>query len=141
MAKKPNTPAPASDVQDIERATAADVAADVPTMDVASLLSTTIVERVDRPAQTPPNDITVEAEEATGITAWHNGKKITATWCNASNRNAYAAVQGLGWRRLSDANDSCFLSMTLMAAHAEQTNATVNVEIGTDNKIQQIYVW
>ncbi|WP_322865624.1 hypothetical protein U5922_005100 [Aquicoccus sp. G2-2] len=62
-------------------------------------------------------------------------------WCNASARNAFAAVQGLGWKRLSNANDSSFLALVMMASHAEQTNATVNVEIGTDQEIHQIYVW
>lgn len=141
MSKRKSSDAPAADVKEMERAELPATGGDAPTMDVNALLGETIVERVDRPAQTPPNDITVEAEEAEGITAWHNGKKITATWCNASNRNAYAAVQGLGWRRLSNANDSAFLTLTMLAAHAEQTNATVNVEIGSDNKIRQIYVW
>ncbi|WP_050930544.1 hypothetical protein [Aestuariivita boseongensis] len=140
MAKSKSTNAPSGDVQELER-TESQAAADAPSMDVTALLGDTIVERVDRPAQMPPDDITVEAEEQAGITAWHNGKKITATWCNASNRNAYAAVQGIGWRRLCNANDSAFLSLTMLAAHAEQTNATVNVEIGSDNKIHQIYVW
>ncbi len=140
MPKRKTADAPATDVQEMER-TEAHSAGDAPTMDVTALLSDTIVERIDRPAQTPPDDITVAADEGEGITAWHTGKKITATWCNASNRNAYAAVQGLGWRRLSNGNDSSFLALTMLAAHAEQTNATVNVEIGRDNKIRQIYVW
>ncbi|MCE8007841.1 hypothetical protein [Aestuariivita sp.] len=139
MAKRKPQDAP-GEVQDLVRDDSQAQPADAPTMDVAALLGDTIVERIDRPAMTPPNDITVEAE-AEGITAWHNGKKITATWCNASNRNAYAAIPGLGWKRLSNANDSTFLSLTMLASHAEQTNATVNVEIGTDNEIHQIYVW
>ena len=141
MPKRKTTDAPATDVQEMERSDSHTGASDAPSMDVSALLSDTIVERVDRPAQMPPDDITSDAEEVEGITAWHNGKKITATWCNASNRNAYAAVQGLGWRRLCNANDSAFLSLTMLAAHAEQTNSTVNVEIGSDNKIHQIYVW
>lgn len=141
MPRRKSTDAPATDLQDLERSEAQTAGADAPTMDVTALLGDTIVERVDRPAQRPPNDITAESEETDGITAWHNGKKITATWCNASNRNAYAAVQGLGWRRLGHANDSAYLALTMLAAHAEQTNSTVNVEIGSDNKIHQIYVW
>ena len=141
MPKRKTSDAPASDVQEMERASSQTTGGDAPSMDVSTLLGDTIVERVDRPAQMPPDDITSEIAEDGGITAWHNGKKITATWCNASNRNAYAAVQGLGWRRLCNANDSAFLSLTMLATHAEQTNATVNVEIGSDNKIHQIYVW
>lgn len=139
MAKAKTANAP-GDVQELEKNEATAKAADAPMMDVSALLGDTIVERVDRPAMSPPNDITVEAESE-GITAWHNNKKITATWCNASNRNAYAAIPGLGWKRISNANDSSYLTLTMLAAHAEQTNANVNVEIGSDNEIHQIYVW
>ena len=139
MAKAKTSGAP-GDVQEMEKTTPATKAAGAPTMDVNALLGDTIVERVDRPAMTPPTDIAVEAESE-GITAWHNGKKITATWCNASNRNAYAAIPGLGWKRISNANDSSYLALTMLAAHAEQTNSTVNVQIGSDNEIHQIYVW
>ncbi len=139
MAKRKTQDAP-GDLQELVKPQAEAKTSGAPTMDVSALLGESIVERADRPAMTPPNDVTIEAEEQ-GITAWHNGKKITATWCNASNRNAYAAIPGLGWKRLSNANDSSFLALTMLAAHAEQTNATVNVEIGTDNEIHQIYVW
>lgn len=120
-------------------APAADSTPDAPSMDVESLLGKTLSERMNRPAMTPPNEAAIEAEE--GITAWHNGKKITGMWTNSSTRNAYAAVAGLGWKRISNANDSSHLSMVMMAAHAEQTGATVNLEIGTDQEIHQIYVW
>ncbi len=120
-------------------APAADAASDAPSMDVESLLGKTLSERMNRPAMTPPNEAAIEAEE--GITAWHNGKKITGMWTNSSTRNAYAAVAGLGWKRISNANDSSHLSMVMLAAHAEQTGATVNLEIGSDQEIHQIYVW
>ncbi|TNF63293.1 MAG: hypothetical protein EP307_05410 [Rhodobacteraceae bacterium] len=140
MSRTKTADAPAAVQEAIRTETTAPKAAGAPMMDVSALLGETIVERVNRPAMTPPSDPAAEADEI-GITAWHNGKKITATWCNASNRNAYAAIDGLGWKRLSDANDSAYLTLTMLAAHAEQTNATVNVEIGADNEIHQIYVW
>ena len=79
--------------------------------------------------------------EEDGITAWHTGKKITALWCNSSNRNAYASVEGIGWRRLANTNDGAHLSLTMLAAHAEQTGANCNIRIESDNMIHEIYVW
>lgn len=114
--------------------------AGAPTMDVASLLGTAVTDLLNRPSMSPPNEVDIQDQEA-GLTAWHNGKKITATWTNSSTRNAYAAIEGLGWKRLSNANDSSHLSMVMMAAHAEQTGATVNVQVGTDQEVHQIYVW
>lgn len=111
-----------------------------PAYDLQALMRDTVARTETRPSQTPPSEV-VAAESQEGITAWHRGKKITAMWCNASNRNAYAAIPGLGWRKLSNANDSSFLSMVMLASHAETTHATVNVNIGSDNKIHEIYVW
>lgn len=116
------------------------VSAGAPTMDVSSLLGTAVADLLNRPSMSPPNEIDIQDQEV-GLTAWHNGKKITATWTNSSTRNAYVAIEGLGWKRLSDANDSSHLSMVMMAAHAEQTGATVNVQIGNDQEVHQIYVW
>ena len=94
-----------------------------------------------KPAQTPPSEAQLAAAEEAGIAAWHNSKKITALWSNASTRNAYIAVDGMGWKKLANPNDSSFVSMTMMAAHAEQINATVNIRTESDGMVHEIYVW
>jgi hypothetical protein len=68
-------------------------------------------------------------------------RQITALWINAAQRNAFAAVQGLGWRKVRPANDSSFLALTGMLAHARQMNASCNVRIESDNQIHEVYVW
>ncbi|MGB3556838.1 MAG: hypothetical protein WBA25_19605 [Jannaschia sp.] len=114
---------------------------DTPTLDVSALLGTGGAKAGSaRPAMTPPGEADIVAAE-TGIAAWHNGKKVTATWSNASPRNLFAAVEGQGWKRISNANDSSFLALSMLAAHAEAGDRTSNVEIGTDQEIHQIYVF
>jgi hypothetical protein len=104
-------------------------------------------ERVDRapgsgaPALTPPVEIAEAAGGEEGIGAWHNSVKITALWCNASARNAWAAVDGLGWRRVNPANDSAFLTLTALLSHARQMNVACNLRIENDNLIHEAYVW
>ena len=94
------------------------------------------------PALTPPTETELKtAEEIGAAAAWYNGKKITALWCNQTNRNSYISVPGLGWKKLAPTNDSSVVSMTIMAAHAEQTNATVNIRVEDDGMVHQIYVW
>ena len=93
------------------------------------------------PTLVPPTEADIEAAAGNGIAAWHNGKKITALWSNSSNRNSYIAVEGMGWKKLSNANDSCVVSMTMLATHAEQTNANVNIRIEADGMVHEIYVW
>lgn len=96
--------------------------------------------RYTRPTMTPPSE---RAEEITGagVSAWHNAKKISRLWANDSTRNAYVHIDGIGWRRLSHANDSSFVSLVMMASHAEQTNSTVNVKLEADNTVSEMYVW
>lgn len=117
-------------------------AADAPTALPDSLLQAASTELLDAaPELVPPTEAEIEAAEAGGIAAWHNTKKITALWSNSSNRNSYISVPGLGWKKLCNANDSCVVSMTMMAAHAEQTNANVNIRIEADGLVHEIYVW
>ena len=95
----------------------------------------------DTPEVTPPAE-TAGASTDGGVTAvvWHRDKRVTAMWSNASNRNAHAAVSGLGWRRISPANDSCFVTMTSMLAHAEASGKRTDVKLdGTT--IVEVYVF
>ncbi|MFP4239530.1 hypothetical protein [Rhodosalinus sp.] len=139
MPKSVTADAPADTVEQVKADAQAQAAPDAPTLDVTGLTETAPA-RVEAPTMRPPGEAGIEAE-GEGVTAWHTGKKITAMWCNASNRNAWAAVQGLGWRRIAPANDSAYLTLVMLCSHAEQTNATVNVNIGSDNQIHEIYVW
>lgn len=93
------------------------------------------------PSLTPPGEKVMEAEEGAGASAWHNGKKVTAMWANSSPRNAYAAVENVGWRRINNANDNSWVSLTMLCSHAEQTNSNCNIRTESDNKIHEIYVW
>jgi hypothetical protein len=112
-----------------------------PTVSIESLQEESETVSTDLPAQMPPTEAQMAQAEEVGIAAWYNGKKIAALWCNSSSRNSYISVAGMGWKKLSNANDSCLISMSIMAAHAEATNATVNVRTGSDGMVHEIYVW
>jgi len=139
MAKTKTAEAPAQEPVTM-KAEAAASAAGAPSYDLEALLQETGIKSASTPAMSPPDDVTAVSEDQ-GITAWHNNKKITAMWCNSSSRNAFAAVAGLGWRKISNANDSSYLAMVMMASHAETMNSNVNINIGADNEIHEIYVW
>jgi len=114
--------------------------AEAPTMEAEAVVAEASFAHLAEPGQRPPTEVLVEAE-AEGIAAWHNGKKIVALWSNASPRNAFISVPGMGWKRLSNANDSSYVSLTMLASHAEQTNSTVNLRLEADGKVHEIYVW
>jgi hypothetical protein len=112
-----------------------------PTMPPDDFITEARAQRDARPMMTPPSEVVEREVKGDGIGAWHNGKKITAMWSNSAVRNAYAAVAGLGWKKISNANDSSWLALTMMASHAEQTNATCNIRIESDGEIHEVYVW
>ncbi|MEJ2502744.1 MAG: hypothetical protein P8177_05410, partial [Gemmatimonadota bacterium] len=93
------------------------------------------------PTLTPPAEVALEAAAAEGVTAWHTGVKVTALWVNAAQRNAFAAIQGLGWKRVTPANDSAFHAITAMLSQAKQLGRTVNVRVESDNLIHEVYLW
>jgi len=110
--------------------------------DMAMAFSEAVPVKMEGPTIVPATETRAAASaDEQGVSAWHNSKKVTALWCNASDRNAYASVEGVGWRRLSNANDGAHLSLAMLAAHAEQTGSNCNVQIESDNMIHEIYVW
>lgn len=135
--KHPEKEAPTMQVPQEETAFGAD---DAPTRSAEDMIAEVITRETAGPTLLPPMEEAAAAADE-GISAWHNGKKITALWSNSAPRNGFIAVPGMGWKKLSNANDSSFLNMVMMASHAEQTNANVNIRIEADGMVHEIYVW
>ncbi len=139
---KTRTEAPSDTIQSMRGASAAD---DMPrpVAELSAMVAEAAAEaRIGTPALTPPAEVQAEEEAAdAGITAWHNGKKVTAMWAEKNNRNTYASVEGQGWKRICNDNDSAFLSLTMLASHAETTGSNVNVQIDATGEIKEMYVW
>lgn len=113
-----------------------------PTIDIGEISAAQSASLTGGPESAPPaeaNASGVASEQ--GFTAWHNSVKISSLWCNASARNAWVAVQGIGWRRINPANDSSFVSMNTMLSHARHTNANCKLRIESDKLIHEVYVW
>ena len=135
----PNTDAPTLDVAQTKAETKEFSSG--PQFSVDELGQITKRPAVDAPSDVPPSESAEDIELAAGITAWHNNKKITAMWCNSAERNAYASVQGLGWRRISNANDSSFVTLVALLSLAEQTDANTKLRIEADGEIHEAYVF
>jgi hypothetical protein len=76
-----------------------------------------------------------------GAAAWLTGKKVVALWANRGARNAHAYLDGVGWKRLADTNDSAHSSLTMLASAARQTGSTVHARDEGDGRIRELYVW
>ena len=75
-----------------------------------------------------------------GISTWQNNKRINGLWSINQNRNSWAGVAGVGWKKLAGDSDSAIVALTMLAAHARDKNAPVNYR-EESNQIQEIYVW
>jgi hypothetical protein len=65
-------------------------------------------------------------EEATGMSVSCD-RRIVGLWANEERSNAWAYVQGVGWRKLDDANDDACTNLLALAAQAKAQNATVKL--------------
>lgn len=75
-----------------------------------------------------------------GVSTWQNNKRINGLWSINQNRNSWAGVAGVGWKKLAGDSDSAIVALTMLAAHARDKNAPVNYR-EESNQIQEIYVW
>ena len=98
----------------------------------------TLIE--DAPTQFPPEEILAAGADE-GIAVWLTGKKIVRVWSNASLKNSWINIQGTGWRRFHAAHEGAVVAMTILASHARADNRTVNVRLGNDNQVHELYVW
>ena len=89
------------------------------------------------PTLEPP--VAVTSQAAAG--AWLNDKRISATWCINENRNVWAGITGVGWKKLADNSDSAIVALNLLSTHARQMNSPVNYREEADGKIHEMYVW
>ena len=90
------------------------------------------------PQLVPPTET---AAQAVAAGAWISGKKIVGVWSNASPRNSWINIEGMGWRRLANVGETGLVLMTMIAAHARASARTANLRIDGDNQVHEIYVW
>ena len=91
------------------------------------------------PPRSPTTTTSADAGTVTA-TVWQSDKAITATWSDTGTRNAWALVDGVGWRKIFPGTDGAFLALTLLAAQARQTGHHVNYR-EDDSVIKEIYLW
>jgi len=137
-----DTDTPTLDVTKAETVTAPSLpGSNAPQLSISELCSVTSYSQADVPSELPPSESEGDISLADGISAWHNSKKVTAMWCNSATRNAYAAVSGVGWKRISNANDSSFVTLVALLSLAEQTGANTRLRIEGDGEIHEVYVF
>jgi hypothetical protein len=74
--------------------------------------------------------------------AWQRGKRITALWAINENDNAWAWVDGLGWRKCDRRSNTTDLLILGATAKAGGTLVDFNEEmVDGSMSIIEMYVW
>jgi len=84
-------------------------------------------------------DSTMWAVEGILETGWLNNTRVIGLWTIDQDRNAWAYLSGIGWRKIAWDNDNIFFDLLRLLAAAKEGARPVNVY--QDNAvIKQIYV-
>jgi C1A family cysteine protease len=84
-------------------------------------------------------DATMWAVEGVLESGWLNNTKVIGLWAIDQDRNAWAYLNGFGWRRIAWDNDNIFFDLLRLAAAAKEGARPVNV-YQDNGVIKQIYV-
>lgn len=76
-----------------------------------------------------------------GNMAWINTKKVTGLWSINQDKNSWANIAGIGWKKLSTASSSGNVALTILMSHAREKNSNINYRDESDNQIHEVYVW
>lgn len=91
------------------------------------------------PTMAPPGTTLGALPTAAGASI--SGQKVTATWAEQSNRNAWAHLETAGWKRLGPLTDTGSTTMTLLAAHARATGSAPYVDENPAGTLGVMYLW
>jgi len=103
-------------------------------------ITETAVDGGEAPDFDPPNETARVGVGSATATVWLNNKKITSLWSGDQPHNAFAAIQGEGWKKIDGSNPGAFVNLTMILSAAAQTGAQCRVQL-TDNVITAVYAF
>ncbi len=84
-------------------------------------------------------DSTMWAVEGIVETGWLNNVKVVGLWAIDQDRNAWAYLSGVGWRKIAPTNDNIFFDFLRQLAAAKEGGRPINV-YQANGLITQLYV-
>lgn len=69
-----------------------------------------------------------------------SNKQVTRTYTTPHSQNAWASLQGIGWRKIEKKSDDGVTNMFLIATVARAHNRTVSGTINASNQITLLYL-
>jgi C1A family cysteine protease len=84
-------------------------------------------------------DSTMWAVEGVAETGWLNNTRVIGLWSIDQDRNAWAYLNAIGWRRIAWDNDNIFIDLLRLLAAGKEGGRPVNV-YQDNGVIKQVYV-
>jgi hypothetical protein len=110
------------------------------TPDQLNAATTTVVTTPSaEPVLNPPGAPKTAVSPATAA-AWQSNKKVLALWTNNADRNGYAYVDGVGWKRLATTSDSVHEALLALASSGRLAGSITYPE-AADGLVHEIYLW
>ena len=81
------------------------------------------------------------ALQADGIAGWQSDRRVGALWCSNHQRNVFAWIDTVGWRKLAPTSDASVLAMTELACLGKDAGFRVDYREEADGAIHEIVVW
>jgi hypothetical protein len=78
---------------------------------------------------------------AGGAGTWQGNQTIGALWSSNDKDNAYAWINGVGWRRLAPTSDASLMAMNILTRLGRDSGAPINYREEADGAIHEIYLW
>ncbi|MFN7930138.1 MAG: hypothetical protein U0Y68_19885 [Blastocatellia bacterium] len=88
------------------------------------------------PSLAPPQGAGV-----TAVTVVLSDKRVTGLWGINQDRNSWAHIDGIGWKKLINTSSSANTALTMLAAHARELNRRVDYREEADGMIYEMYIW
>ncbi len=84
-------------------------------------------------------DSTMWAVEGIEETGWQTNRRVIGLWSIDQDRNAWAYVDGIGWRKIASDSDNIFFDLLVQVASAKTSNRPVNF-YQQQGVIRQVYI-
>jgi hypothetical protein len=78
---------------------------------------------------------------AGGAGTWHGNQTIGALWSSNDTDNAYAWVNGVGWKRLAPTSDGSVMAMNVLTRLGRDSGSPISYREEADGAIHEIYLW
>jgi hypothetical protein len=78
---------------------------------------------------------------AGGAGTWQANQTIGALWSSDDKDNAYAWINGVGWKRLAPTSDASLMAMNILTRLGRDKGSAINYREEADGAIHEIYLW